>query len=97
MSVPKPSEARIVVKHYEDGKMKVFFDDSPIPGVMSATIKQNHNDRSVLTIEIIGMAYRVEQSEVKRSEDRGSEAVDGDDQRPGWLTGGIKRLNGLVP
>lgn len=70
MAIPKPSEARIVIRHYECGKMRVFLDGKPIPGVIAAEVKQGGCDRSVLSISIIGLAYRMETSPLKRSQDR---------------------------
>ncbi|MDR6432019.1 hypothetical protein [Brucella pseudogrignonensis] len=72
MARPKPSEARVVVKHYEDGRMKVFVDGNPLPGVIEATIHQSGIDRSELKLSIIGVAFKLETSELNFHQDRGT-------------------------
>lgn len=69
MGAPKPSEARIVLRHYEDGRMRAFLDGKIIPGVVSLSLSQDGMDRDVLTMSIIGLAVRVETSPLKRTED----------------------------
>ena len=36
MPIPKPSEARIVVQHHEDGCAEVLLDGKPISGLIGA-------------------------------------------------------------
>lgn len=74
MAIPKPSEARIVLRHYEDGRMRAFLDGKVIPGVVSLSLSQDGMDRSVLTMSIIGLAVRVETSPHKRGEERDKNA-----------------------
>lgn len=69
MGVPKPSEARIVLRHYEDGRMRAFLGGKIIPGVISLSLSQDGMDRDVLTMSIIGLAVRVETSPLKRTDD----------------------------
>ncbi len=69
MGVPKPSEARIVLRHYEDGSMRAFLDGKLIPGVTSLSFSQDGMDRDVLTMSIIGLAVRLETSPLKRVDD----------------------------
>lgn len=69
MGVPKPSKARIVLRHYEDGRMQAFLDGKIIPGVVSLALSQDGMDRDVLTMSIIGLAVRLETSPLKRSDD----------------------------
>ncbi|MGU3577084.1 hypothetical protein ACLBWZ_16335 [Brucellaceae bacterium C25G] len=71
MARPKPSEARVVVKHYEDGRMKVFVDGNPLPGVIEATIHQSGRDRSELKLSIIGVAFKLETSKLNFHQDSG--------------------------
>jgi hypothetical protein len=75
MPVPRPSEARLVIRHYEDGKMRVFLDGKPIPGVIGAEVKQEPGFKSVLSLSIIGMAYRMETSSLRRGEDRAEQVT----------------------
>ncbi|NLS07620.1 hypothetical protein HGP14_30620 [Rhizobium sp. P32RR-XVIII] len=70
MAVPRPSNARLVIRHYECGKMRVFLDGKPIPGVIGAEIKQEAGQRAILSLSIIGLAYRMETSPLRLSEDR---------------------------
>ncbi len=78
-----PGSARIVVRHYEDGKMRVFIDGKPLCGVVNAEVKQVGIDRASLHLEITGVAYRMETSPLRRSQDRvetvGGELVPTDD------------------
>lgn len=69
MGVPKPSEARIVLRHYEDGRMRAFLDGKLIPGVTSLSFSQDGMDRDILTMSIIGLAVRLETSPLKRVDD----------------------------
>lgn len=69
MAVSKPSEARLVLRHYEDGRMRAFLDGKIIPGVISLSFSQDGMDRDVLTMSIIGLAVRVETSTLKRNDD----------------------------
>jgi hypothetical protein len=57
MAIPKPSEARVVVTHHEDGRMKVTLDGEIIPGVIGAAVTQEGRDRAVLQFSIIGDAF----------------------------------------
>ena len=83
MIIHKPSEARLVIRHYECGKMRVFLDGTPIPGVIAADIKQDQGMRSVLSMSIIGLAYRLETSPLRREQDRTwHEATAADDADP---------------
>lgn len=70
MGVPKPSEARLVLRHYEDGRMSVFFDGKVIPGVVSASfVQEAGTSKDVLNLSIIGLAVRVETSPHRQSDD----------------------------
>jgi hypothetical protein len=75
MAIPKPSDAALVVTHYEDGRMKVTLHGKPIPGVVGAEVKQEGKDRAVLHLSIIGPAYRLETSPLRRGEDKGQVEV----------------------
>lgn len=80
MAITKPSSARLVVRHYQDGKMRVFLDGKLIPGVVSAEVKQEAGYRSLLSLSIIGLAYRMETSPLRSSEDRGGQPSPDDDE-----------------
>lgn len=80
MPIPKPSKARIVVRHFEDGRMRVFIDDKPLPGVVDVKVQQVPGSRSVLHLTIIGLAYRVEQSSFRSSQQQ-DEATEHDADR----------------
>lgn len=69
MAIPKPSNARIVLRHYEDGTLRVLMDGKPIPGVTSASFSQEGIGKDVLNISIIGLAVRLETSPHKRVDD----------------------------
>lgn len=69
MPALKPSEARIVLRHYEDGTMRVLMDGKIIPGVVSASFSQNGNSKNVLNLSIIGLSVRLETSPHKRYAD----------------------------
>lgn len=69
MAIPKPSEARIVVRHYEDGKLSVFLDGKPVPGVIRASLSQEGPSRAELNLTIIGLAVRLETSPHKKAAD----------------------------
>lgn len=69
MAIPKPSEARIVVRHYEDGKLSVFLDGKPMPGVLRASLSQEGGLRAELNLTIIGLAVRLETSPHKKADD----------------------------
>lgn len=71
MAIPKPSEARLVVRHYEDGRMRVLLDGKRIPGVTGFEVSQQSGAyRSELKITIIGLAFRVEQADIKSRDDK---------------------------
>lgn len=80
MPVPKPSEARLVIRHYECGKMRVFLDGKPIPGVIGAEVTQEAGQRAVLSLSIIGLAYRMETSPLRSSEDRAEQPSPDDEE-----------------
>jgi hypothetical protein len=50
--------------------MRVSLDGKPIPGVIGAEVKQDQGCRSVLSLSIIGLAYRMETSPLRREHDR---------------------------
>ncbi len=70
MPIPKPSEARIVVQHHEDGRMAVLIDGKPVPGLIAANVVHEVGQRAVLNLSITGMAFRVETSPLSSSEER---------------------------
>lgn len=70
MAMPKPSEARVVVTHHEDGRMKVTLNGEIIPGVIGASVTQEGRDKAVLQLSIIGNAFRMETSPMTTSEAR---------------------------
>ncbi|AOF88994.1 hypothetical protein [Sinorhizobium sp. RAC02] len=72
-----PSSAGILVRHYEDGKMRVFIDGKPICGVVNVEVKQAGKDRATLHLEIVGVAYRMETSPLGVNQDR-AETVGGE-------------------
>jgi len=80
-----PSRAGIVVRHYEDGKMRVFIDGKPICGVVKVEVRQDGKDRATLHLDIVGVAYRMETSPLRVNQDRaeteGGELVPTDDDR----------------
>ncbi|WP_085043849.1 hypothetical protein [Ensifer aridi] len=84
MAIPKPSEARLVVRHYEDGKMRVLLDGQPIPGVVKVEVVQDGGtDRSYLNLSIIGVAYRMETAPMRRAQDW-SVTQEGDEHQSGF-------------
>jgi hypothetical protein len=68
MSIPKTGEARFVVTHHEDGRMRLTLDGKPIPGVVGAQVVQDGHDRSILQLSIIGLAFRMETSPLRAGE-----------------------------
>lgn len=70
MAVPKPSEARIVVKHHEDGRAEVLLDGKSITGLIGAKFEHKCGERAVLHLSIIGNAVRLETSTSTLSEAR---------------------------
>lgn len=70
MPIPKPSEARIVVQHYEDGRAEVLLDGKPITGLIGAQFEHKNGERTVLHLSIIGNAVRLETSTSTLSEAR---------------------------
>lgn len=68
MSIPKPSEARIVVQHHEDGRSVVLLDGKHIPGLISAQVVQEMGKRAVLNISISGFCFRLETSPLTASQ-----------------------------
>ena len=82
MAVPKPSEARLIVRHYEDGRMRVMVDGKPIARVTGFQLSQDAGQRSVLTLDIIRLAFRVEQSPLRAPEDRDWQQAEGASDHP---------------
>ncbi len=70
MAMLKPSEARIVVQHHEDGRAVVLLDGKHIPGLIAAQVVQETGQRAVLNISIAGLGFRLETSTSTLSEAR---------------------------
>lgn len=70
MPIPKPSEARIVVQHHEDGRAVVLLDGKHIPGLITAQVVHEVGQRAVLNISISGVCFRLETSPLTASQAR---------------------------
>jgi len=70
MALLKPSEARIVVQHHEDGRAIVLLDGKHIPGLIAAQVVHETGQRAVLNISIAGLGFRLETSPLTASEAR---------------------------
>ncbi|MFD1199565.1 hypothetical protein ACFQ3K_14760 [Brucella gallinifaecis] len=62
MAGVKPSEAQIVVKHHEDGRMLVFINGQIIPGLECAQITQDCGRAALLSLSFNGRGFRLDTS-----------------------------------
>jgi hypothetical protein len=63
MAVATIDTTPIEIRRDEKGRLRMFFDGRPVPGVFSVVIDQKGRDRSAVIVSIIGQAVRIVEHE----------------------------------